>query len=92
MPSAVDAGLIVTALVLMDRGITPAQPIAGLAVFALLALWTSQSLSNELLNAALTFYFVFAIVHSVFPVWMRRRRGVTTPLWGGQVFPPPRSS
>jgi uncharacterized membrane protein len=80
--------LIVTTLVLLDGSIVPAQPVAGLAVFALLAFWTSQSLNNELLNAALTFYFVFAIVHSAFPVWMRRRRGVTFPLWGSRVFPP----
>jgi hypothetical protein len=80
--------LIVAALVLLDDKIAPAQPIAGLAVFGLLALWTANSLSNELLNAALTFYFIFAVVHSVFPVLMQRWRGVTTSLWGGQIFPP----
>ncbi|MGD0206760.1 MAG: DUF2339 domain-containing protein [Verrucomicrobiota bacterium] len=80
--------LVVTALVLLDDEIAPAQPIAGLAVFGLLAAWTVHSLSNELLNAALAFYFVFAVVHSVFPVLLQRRRGVTTSLWGGQIFPP----
>ena len=80
--------LIVTALVLLDDEIAPAQPIAGLAVFGLLAAWTARSLSNELLNAALAFYFVFAIVHSVFPVLLQRRRGITTSLWGSQIFPP----
>jgi len=80
--------LIVTTLVLLDDEIAPAQPIAGLAVFGLLAAWTAKSLNNELLNAALAFYFIFAIVHSVFPVLLQRRRGVTTPLWGSQLFPP----
>src|ERR1035438_4723493 len=80
--------LIVTALVLLDDEIAPAQPIAGLAVFGLLAAWTAKSLSNELLNAALAFYFIFAIVHSVFPVLLQRRRGITTSLWGSQIFPP----
>jgi len=80
--------LIVAVLVLLDDTIAPAQPIAGLAVFGLLGLWTANSLSNELLNAALTFYFIFAAVHSVFPVLMQRWRGVTTSLWGGQIFPP----
>jgi len=80
--------LVVTALVLLDDEIAPAQPIAGLAVFGLLAAWTANSLSNELLNAALAFYFIFAVVHSVFPVLLQRRRGVTTPLWGSQIFPP----
>jgi uncharacterized membrane protein len=80
--------LIVTTLVLLDDEIAPAQPIAGLAVFGLLAAWTAKSLNNELLNAALAFYFIFAIVHSVFPVLLQRRRGITTTLWGSQIFPP----
>ncbi len=80
--------LIVIGLVLQDDQIVPMQPLAGLAVFGLLALWTTRSLSNELLNAALTFYFVFAVIHSGFPVWMQRRRGITGALWGSQIFPP----
>jgi len=80
--------LIVAALVLLDDEIAPAQPITGLAVFGLLATWTAKSLNNELLNAALTFYFIFAVVHSAFPVLLQRRRGITTTLWGSQIFPP----
>jgi hypothetical protein len=80
--------LVVTALVRLDDEIVPAQPIAGLAVFGLLAAWTAKSLNNELLNAALAFYFIFAVVHSVFPVLLQRRRGITTTLWGSQIFPP----
>ncbi|MGA2179355.1 MAG: DUF2339 domain-containing protein [Verrucomicrobiota bacterium] len=80
--------LVVTALVLLDDEIAPAQPIAGLAVFGLLAAWTAKSLNNELLNAALAFYFIFAVVHSVFPVLLQRRRGITASLWGSQIFPP----
>ena len=80
--------LVVTALVLLDDEIAPAQPIAGLAVFGLLAAWTAKSLNNDLLNAALAFYFIFAVVHSVFPVLLQRRRGVTASLWGSQIFPP----
>jgi uncharacterized membrane protein len=80
--------LIVTILVLLDDEIMPAQPVTGLAVFGLLAAWTARSLNNELLNAALAFYFIFAVVHSVFPVLLQRRRGITTSLWGCQIFPP----
>ncbi len=80
--------LVVAALVLLDDEIVPAQPVAGLAVFGLLAAWTARTLNNDLLNAALTFYFIFAVVHSVFPVLMRRRYGIRTPLWGSQIFPP----
>jgi hypothetical protein len=80
--------LVATTLVLLDDEIASAQPIAGLAVFGLLAAWTAKSLNNDLLNAALAFYFIFAVVHSVFPVLMQRRRGITTSLWGSQIFPP----
>ncbi len=80
--------LIVTILVLLDDEIVPAQPIAGLAVFGLLAAWTAKSLNNDLLNAALAFYFIFAVVHSVFPVLLQRLRGVNTVMWGSQIFPP----
>jgi uncharacterized membrane protein len=80
--------LAVAALVLLDEEIASGNPVAGLAVFGLLASWTARSLNNELLNAGLTFYFSFAVVHSVFPVLLQRRRGVTTSLWGSQVFPP----
>src|SRR5206468_652278 len=47
--------LAVTALVPLDEEVTLAHPLAGLAVFGLLALWTAKSLSNQLLNAALAF-------------------------------------
>ena len=80
--------LVVTALVLLDDEVAPAQPIVGLAIFGLLAAWTARSLNNDLLNAALAFYFIFAIVHSVFPVLLQRWRGVNTVLWGSQIFPP----
>jgi uncharacterized membrane protein len=80
--------LVIATLVLQDDEIAPAQPLAGLAVFGLLAAWTARSLNNDLLNAALAFYFIFAIVHSGFPVWLQRRRGVKTAMWGSQIFPP----
>jgi len=80
--------LAVTALVMLDERVSPAQPLAGLAVFGLLALWTGHSLTPELLNAGLTFYLILAIFHAVFPVWLQRQRGVKTVPWASQVFPP----
>ena len=80
--------LIVTALVLLDSETIPAHTCAGLAVFGLLAFWTARSLNNNLLNAGLAFYFIFAVVHSVFPIILQRLRGIRTPLLGCQVFPP----
>ena len=80
--------LCVAALVLLDEKASLAQPLAGLAVFGLLALWTGDSLTKELLNAGLTFYLVLAVLHSVFPVWLQRRRGVSGAAWESQLFPP----
>lgn len=80
--------LIVAALALLDDRAAVAQPLAGLAVFGLLAFWTGNSLTADLLNPALAFYLVFAIFHSVVPVFMQRMRGVTQALWGSQIFPP----
>jgi hypothetical protein len=80
--------LAVTGLVLLDAKLAAAQPVAGLAVFGLLAFWTSRSLNQESLPAALAFYLVFAVVHSVFPVLLQRLRNVRAPLWVGQMFPP----
>jgi uncharacterized membrane protein len=80
--------LCVIALVLLDNRAALAQPLAGLACFGLLALWTGNSLTPELLNAGLTFYLLFAILHAVLPVWLQRRRGVSAPAWESQLFPP----
>lgn len=81
----VDAGI--AALALLDNKTAPAQAIAGLAVFGILGFWTTDHLKNELLNAALLFYFVFAVAHTVFPLWLQRRFGVRTSLWAGHIFP-----
>jgi len=77
----------VAALAWLDDEVANAQPVAGLGVFGLLLFWTEQSLNNGMLNAALAFYFIFAIFHSVFPVMLQRRRSLTAPLWGSRMFP-----
>ena len=69
--------LAVAALARLDEKVSVAQPIAGLAVFGLLALWTTEHLTNDLLNAALAFYFLFALFHSALPAFLQRRRSVT---------------
>jgi uncharacterized membrane protein len=80
--------LSVAALVMIEQKASVAQPIAGLAAFGLLALWTGDSLNRDLLNAGLTFYLILGILHSVFPVWLQRRRGVKAAPWASQLFPP----
>jgi len=82
--------LAVVALALADGTIAPAQSIAGFAIFGLLAYWTQKWLNNannELLHAALAFYFVFAVMHSALPALLQRRRGEKARGWAGQVFP-----
>jgi hypothetical protein len=71
----------------LDEIVSPARSISGFAVFGLLAFWTSESLSNELLNAGLAFYFIFAVLHSALPAWLQRRRGVTKQNWANHLFP-----
>ncbi len=78
----------VLALVLLDGKLAAAQPLAGLAVFVLLVMWTDNALNNQLLPAALAFYLLFAIVHSVGPMLLRRVSGATAPPWWSQAFPP----
>jgi Predicted membrane protein (DUF2339) len=79
--------LMVAALVLLDEKISAAQSIGGLAAFGLLAFWTQNSLTNELLNPALVFYFGFAIFHSLLPTLFKRQRGAVGQTWPGHLFP-----
>ncbi len=82
--------LAVTALAWLDKKTSAAQPVAGLAAFGLLAIWTTGFLTNNLLNAALAFYFIFAVFHSALPAFLQRRRGVTagTTAQLNHFFPP----
>ncbi len=79
--------LIVAALVLLDEKLSAAQSAAGLAAFGLLGFWTQNSLTNELLNPALVFYFIFAIFHSLLPTIFKRLRGAAHQTWPGHLFP-----
>jgi hypothetical protein len=82
--------LAVAALTRLDEKVSVVQPIAGLAVFGLLATWTSQHLTNELLNPALAFCLVFAAFHSALPAWLQHRRGVKSDVTAqlNHFFPP----
>jgi hypothetical protein len=81
----IDAGVV--ALALADDGIAAARSIAGVAVFGLLGYWTQDWLNNELLNAALGFYFIFAVMHSALPLLLRRGRGEKAAGWAIHIFP-----
>ena len=63
------------------------QPAGAAAVFLLMALWTSRFLRLEFLNPALAFYLLFAILHSVFPIVLQRRRPETAVIWWAHFYP-----
>lgn len=60
---------------------------AGGAAFAVLAVWTLNRLTPELLNPALGAYLLFAVLHSAFPVVLQRYRPVGSPLWSINMYP-----
>jgi hypothetical protein len=63
---------------------------AGAIVFALLMGWTTQYLKPELLEPALVFYLLFAVIHAVAPVVLERRDpspGSSAPAGWIHVFP-----
>ena len=64
------------------------HPAAGLAVFALLAVWTARNLTDALLPWALAVNLLFAALHTAFPLMLERRRPAAAPSWWNQLFPP----
>jgi len=82
------ADACILALVLLDLRTAKLNLAAGMAVFALLTLWTNECLQPERLIWALVFYFVFAAVHSAFPIVLARRNPEAAPTWWSQLFPP----
>ncbi len=82
------ADLCALALVLLDGKLFAANLAAGCFAFLLLTVWTTQFLSGPLLNWALGFYLLFAILHSVFPIVLQRLRPDVAPTWWAHLFPP----
>ena len=64
------------------------QLVAAGGSFLILCAWTSRYLTNDLLGLALIAYFVFAILHAVFPLVLQRVRPGHSPVWWSQLFPP----
>lgn len=83
---ASDAFLL--ALAWLDERAPKLHLAAGLAVFALLSVWTTEHLTFSLLPWALAMFLVFAALHTVFPVLLERKRPASAPTWWSQLFPP----
>lgn len=82
------ADLCLLALVWLREDLAPLQLVAGMAVFGLLVVWTQSWLAVDILDWALGAILVFAILHSVFPVVLRRVRPEAAAAWWTHLFPP----
>ena len=80
--------MLLLALAWLDERLPKLHLVAGLAVFALLSIWTAEHLTGSLLPWALAMYLVFAALHAVFPLVLERKRPAAAPAWWSQVFPP----
>ncbi len=82
------ADVCLLVLVWLKEELGSVQLGAGAAVFLLLSVWTLWRLTDGLLNWALGFYLLFAMLHSAFPIVLQRLRPGKAPAWWGQLFPP----
>jgi hypothetical protein len=81
------ADLTLLALTWSEERHWGAQLLGGSISFLLLAVWTMQCLGLPLLNQALCVYFVFAVLHTVWPMVMNRLKRAAGPVWLGHFFP-----
>lgn len=84
-------GFAVDGLVLLlsrlDRRLAGGPALAGGVMFLLLAIWMGTRATNELLPAGLVFILVFASVHSLVPLALRRDEGDGPSRRGALLFP-----
>ena len=79
---------LLLALAWLDERMARLHLAAGLAVFALLSIWTAGNLTDALLPWALAANLLFAGLHTAFPLLLERRRPASAPSWWNQLFPP----
>ena len=82
------ADLVLLALAWDDERLDALPGLAGLVVFALLAIWTAQALTDALLPWVLGADLGFGALHAVYPSVLARRRPSAAPAWWSQLFPP----
>jgi hypothetical protein len=82
------ADLCLLVLALIDGPLAKLHLAAGSLAFLLLAAWTAEHASNALLPWALGACFGFAVLHTAFPLVLRRVRPGVAPAWWAHLFPP----
>jgi hypothetical protein len=82
------ADLCLLVLAVLDAGLARLHLAAGTAAFILLGSWIAGSSETALLPWALGACFVFAVLHSVFPLVLERLRPDAAPAWWAHLFPP----
>jgi uncharacterized membrane protein len=82
------ADLCLLALALLDGPLAKLHLAAGSLAFLLLAAWTVEHASNALLPWALGACFGFAVLHTAFPLVLRRVQPGVAPAWWAHLFPP----
>ena len=83
---ALFSDLCLMALALRRPSLSAAHRIGGIFVFMILALWTAQYISSDLLYWGLGSYFIFAVLHMAFPLVLQRLYPETTPHWWDHLF------
>jgi len=71
-----------------DAKVQWAYTVSGGVVFLFLSIWMGSRSTEELLAAALTYTLVFALAHTVLPIWLGRRDGRATLPPDATLFPP----
>jgi len=80
--------LCLMALALRRPSLSAAHRIGGIFVFMILSIWTVQYISTALLYWGLGSYFVFAFLHTAFPLVLQRLHSETAPQWWDHLFAP----
>jgi uncharacterized membrane protein len=82
------ADLCLLALAVLDANLAKLHVGAGSLAFVLAGAWIVGSADNTLLPWALGACFVFAALHTVFPLVLHRLRPGAAPAWWSHLFPP----
>ncbi|MFA5057374.1 MAG: DUF2339 domain-containing protein, partial [Opitutaceae bacterium] len=82
------ADLCLLVLATLDQPLAKLHLAAGALAFLLLAAWMTRQTGNDLLSWALGACFVFAVLHTVFPLVLQRVRPGAAPSWWAHLFPP----